>query len=57
MAIDLYFTVLSPPARAVAVLAKHLGIDVNLKSVNVFAGETRTPEYLKVWNVSILIIG
>lgn len=48
MTIDLFFTVASPPARAVAVLAKHLNLDVNPKSVNVMAGETRTAEYLKV---------
>lgn len=48
MAIDLYYALMSPPARAVAILAKHLGLDVNIKELNLLAGETRTPEYLKV---------
>ncbi|KAJ6219731.1 hypothetical protein RDWZM_005543 [Blomia tropicalis] len=48
MAIDLYYALMSPPARAVAILAKHLGLDVNIKELNLLAGETRTPEYLKL---------
>ncbi|XP_017478798.1 PREDICTED: glutathione S-transferase 1-1-like [Rhagoletis zephyria] len=48
MTIDVYYTMLSPPARSVLVVAKHLGLAVTTKEVDLFAGGTRTPEYLKM---------
>ncbi len=48
MTIDLYLTRLSPPCRAVLMVAKHLNIDLNLKPIDVRNGENLTPEYLKV---------
>jgi len=49
MPIDIYYTILSPPARAVLVLSKYLKLDVNLNSLNLMAGDTKTPEFLKVY--------
>ena len=46
MTIDLYIFHLSSPARAALVTAQHLGVAVNTKEVNIFAGETRAPDYL-----------
>ena len=45
---DLYYKDLSPPSRAAYAVIKHLGLNVNLKEVNVMAGGTRTEEFLKV---------
>ena len=45
---DLYYKDLSPPARAVYAVAKHLGLEINLKEIDIFAGEAKTEEYLKV---------
>ncbi|KAJ9583905.1 hypothetical protein L9F63_021753, partial [Diploptera punctata] len=48
MAIDLYYSTISPFCRSVILLAKTLGIQLNLKKVNMMNNETKTPEYLKV---------
>ena len=48
MAIELYYHILSPLARSVASLAKHLGLEVNIKELNMMAGEHKNPEFLKV---------
>jgi len=48
MPIDLYYLQLSPPCRAVHTTAKQLGIDVNIKNVDLAKGEHLTPEYLKL---------
>ena len=48
MTIDIYYNSISPPARAALAVAKHLGLEVNVKTLNLFEGETRTPEFLKV---------
>ena len=48
MAIDLYHSILSPLARSVTFLAKHLGFEVNIKELNMMAGEHKSPEFLKV---------
>lgn len=48
MALTLYYHILSQPARAVLALL-HLGnIQYDGKVVNLFNGETRTAEYLKI---------
>ncbi|KAI7815122.1 glutathione S-transferase, partial [Rhyzopertha dominica] len=46
--IDLYSFPPSPPCRAVLLLAKAIGLKLNVKTVNVMAGETRTPEFIKL---------
>lgn len=46
MTIDCYYTVVSPPARTVAVLAKHLKLEVNFIETRPYDGDTRTAQYL-----------
>lgn len=46
--IDFYYFPPSPPCRSVMLLARTLGIELNLKLVNVLEGEQMNPEYLKV---------
>lgn len=48
MAIDLYYTPLSPPCRSVMMTACSLGVRLNLKPINLLAGEHLTPEYIKI---------
>lgn len=44
----LYYTDVSPPVRSVLLTSKALGLELDLKQVNLFAGEHLKPEYLKV---------
>lgn len=48
MPIDLYYMSLSAPCRAVLLTAKMAGVEVNLKTVNLMAGEHMKPEFLKI---------
>lgn len=48
MTIDFYYMPLSPPCRSIEMLAKTLGIELNLKVVDLFAGEHLKPEFVKV---------
>lgn len=48
MTIDVYYAMPSPPARSILIAAKHLGIAVNPKEVDLLNGGTRAPEYLKL---------
>lgn len=48
MGLDFYYLPGSAPCRAVLMTAKAVGVDLNLKLVNLMAGEHLTPEYLKV---------
>ncbi|XP_015114562.1 glutathione S-transferase 1-1 [Diachasma alloeum] len=48
MTIDLYYFPLSPPVRAVILLAKALGIHLNLKVIDVTKGEQHDPEFVKI---------
>lgn len=52
---DLYYLPGSAPCRAVLMTLKAVGIydQVNLKLVNLMAGEHLTPEYLKVISQSL----
>lgn len=50
MGLDLYNFPPSGPCRAVQMTAKAIGVELNLKSTNLLAGEHLTPEYLKVKN-------
>lgn len=44
----LYFAPGSPPSRACLMLARYLQLDIEVKSVNLAAGENRTEEFLKL---------
>lgn len=46
--IDMYYFPASPPTRAVLMLARALGLMMNLKLVNIMEGEQMKPEFLKV---------
>lgn len=48
MAIDLYFLAASPPCRLVQLVAKALGIDLNLIVVDLAKGDHLKPEFLKI---------
>jgi glutathione S-transferase len=48
MPMDLYYFPLSPPCRDVLLLAKRMGIEFDLKSINPLAGEHLTAEFIKV---------
>ncbi|KAI4460152.1 glutathione s transferase d10 isoform a-related [Holotrichia oblita] len=45
---DLYVSPTSPPCNAVLLVARALKLKLNVKEVNVRAGETKTPEFLKM---------
>lgn len=46
MPIDLYYMPLSTPCRAVMLTAKAIGVDLNLKPIDVAAGEHMKPEFV-----------
>ncbi|XP_011497367.1 PREDICTED: glutathione S-transferase 1-1-like [Ceratosolen solmsi marchali] len=48
MTIDLYYFPLSVPCRSVMILAKYLGIHLNLKQVNLFKGEQMQASFKKI---------
>jgi len=48
MTIDLYYLPGSAPCRAVQMAAKAVGVDLNLKLVNLLTGDHLKPEYLKI---------
>ena len=48
MAIDLYYTLLGAPSRAVIMTAKMVGVKLNLKMVDVMAGDHLKPDFLKL---------
>lgn len=50
MPIDLYHVPGSSPCRAVRLVAAALGVDLNLKLLNLMEGEHMKPEFLKVIN-------
>ncbi|XP_029039563.1 glutathione S-transferase 1-1-like [Osmia bicornis bicornis] len=45
MSVDLYYAPMSSPCRAVLLTAEAIGFPLNLKKLNLFAGEHQTPEY------------
>ncbi|CAH0393338.1 unnamed protein product [Bemisia tabaci] len=47
MTVDIYHIGPSPPCRAVRLAAKLIGVDVNLKVIDITKGEQMTPEFLK----------
>lgn len=48
MPIDLYYVPGSAPCRSVLLAAKALGVDLNLKYLDLMKGEQLTPEFIKV---------
>uniref|UniRef100_A0A0K8TQ48 Putative glutathione s-transferase n=1 Tax=Tabanus bromius TaxID=304241 RepID=A0A0K8TQ48_TABBR len=44
----LYYAKLSPPSRAVMLTAKEIGVDLELKAINLIKGEHLTPEFIKI---------
>lgn len=48
MGIDLYYLPGSAPCRTVLMAAKALGVELNLKLVNLMEGDHLKPEYLAV---------
>jgi hypothetical protein len=48
MTIDLYYLPLSSPCRSVLLTANAVGVQLNLKYLDLFKGEHLTPEFLKV---------
>jgi hypothetical protein len=48
MTIDFYYMPASGPCRTVLLAAKAIGVDLNLKLINLMAGEHLKPEFLKV---------
>ncbi|CAG2118814.1 unnamed protein product [Medioppia subpectinata] len=48
MSIDLYYNKFSGPSRAALMTVRQLNIDINLKQLDLSAGEHMTPEYLAI---------
>lgn len=58
--LTLYFAPASPPARATLLLARSLGLDINVKLVDLFKREQYAEEFLKInplHNVPVLVDG
>lgn len=53
MPIDLYYLGGSAPCRSVLLAAKAVGVDLNLKTVDLMKGEHLTPEFLKVIFINV----
>jgi hypothetical protein len=49
MPIDLYLVMNSPPCVTVLTVAKHLGIDLNLKVFQMYNGDHLNPDFIKVF--------
>lgn len=45
---DFYNMKISAPCRSVAMLIRHMGLQVNEQEMNLFAGDQFKPEFLKV---------
>lgn len=45
---DFYYLPPSPPCRSVEMCAKAVGVQLNKKIINVFAGEQMNPEFIKI---------
>ncbi|KAG0713704.1 Glutathione S-transferase 1, isoform C [Chionoecetes opilio] len=46
MPVDLYYLEISPPCRAVILTAKAVGLELNLKELDIFKGAQMKPEFL-----------
>jgi hypothetical protein len=52
MSIDFYYMPMSAPCRSILMTARAVGASLNLKPTNPMGGETRTEEFLKVYDVT-----
>jgi glutathione S-transferase len=57
MAPTVYMVHPSPPVRAVLMTAKAIGLELDLKEINLVDGDHLKPEFLKVTRVSTLYEG
>ncbi|XP_055679034.1 glutathione S-transferase 1-like [Lutzomyia longipalpis] len=48
MTLDFYYSPLSAPCRSILLLCKNLGIELNLKEIDILGGEHLKPEFLKI---------
>lgn len=48
MPLDLYYHPMSPPCRAVMLTARAMGVDLNLKKLDVLGGEHLKPEFVAI---------
>lgn len=48
MPIDFYYLAYSPPCRSVLLLAKAIGVHLNLKTISPLKGEHMKSEFVKV---------
>ncbi|XP_045593880.1 glutathione S-transferase 1-1 [Procambarus clarkii] len=48
MTVDFYYLPMSGPCRSVLLTAKAVGVDLNLKEVNLMAGEQLKPEFVAI---------
>lgn len=55
MTIDLYYHPASTPCRSVRMVAQGLGVELNLKLVDVLAGDHLKPEFSKVKYIEICL--
>lgn len=46
--LQLYYTLGSPPSRAALMMIRILGLEVDVKKVDLLKGEQKTPEFLKL---------
>lgn len=53
--ISLYYAIVSQPSRSVLLVGKALGLEFDLKNVNLFNREHLTPEFTKVFYPSDFI--
>ena len=49
MSITLYYLKFSPPCRAVLATAQILGLQTNIKKMNLLKGEHKTVDFVKVF--------
>lgn len=46
--IILYHNCVSPPSRMVLLAVRNMGLEIEIKNVDIYKGEQNTPEYLKI---------
>ena len=56
MSVDLYYTPSSSPCRAVLLTAEAIGFPLNLKEIDLFAGEHMKPEFEQVGTIQGLLV-
>lgn len=54
MPIDFYYVGGSAPCRAALLAAKAVGVELNLKTLDLMKGEQMSPEFLKVILIKLL---